>query len=261
MMRTTTQTWPGVALRHAPVWTGMLMIVAMSWYWLAMMEDSMSAMGNEGMADGAMAMQGSGLGTLLATFAMWAIMMVAMMLPAVVPSTVLFSRLAAQRDANRSGRATTMYVLGYSACWIAFAAPAATLQWALTHSFLLDNLAQSTSTAMSAAILFAAGLYQFSPLKTACLSKCRSPLGFFMANWRDGSCGALSLGILHGSYCVGCCWALMTVMFVVGAMNLVWMGAITVLVLSEKVIPPTWQVDRITGGALLLAGLWIGLGI
>jgi predicted metal-binding membrane protein len=153
-----------------------------------------------------------------------------------------------------------MYVTGYAACWILFAVPAAALQSTLTATRLLDPMAQSTSALLSAAILLAAGVYQFSALKTACLTKCRTPLGFFMAKWRDGIGGALVLGIQHGSYCVGCCWALMAVMFVVGAMNLLWMGAITVLVLSEKVVPPAWRIDRITGAALVVAAMWIGAG-
>jgi predicted metal-binding membrane protein len=163
-----------------------------------------------------------------------------------------------KRNAKGSSRATAAYVAGYSACWILFAVPAALAQLALTNTALLDSMAQSTSALLSAVILLAAGLYQFTPLKTACLSKCRTPLGFFMARWRDGTGGALVLGIQHGGYCVGCCWALMAVMFVVGAMNLAWMGALTVLVLSEKVIPPAWRVDRITGAMLVVSGLWMG---
>ncbi|AOW13525.1 hypothetical protein LPB72_10945 [Hydrogenophaga crassostreae] len=253
--------WKSAATaRHAPVWIGMAAVGAASWLYLVQMDAGMAVVGGQAIEPGEMAMQGRGFGVLLATFAMWAVMMVAMMLPTVVPSTVLFSHLAGKRNARNSNRATAVYVVGYSAAWIVFAAPAAAFQWALTSSSLLDPLAQSTSMAMSAAILLAAGLYQFSPLKTACLSKCRSPLHFFMAKWRDGVGGALALGFQHGGYCVGCCWALMAVMFVVGAMNLVWMGALTALVLSEKVIPPAWQVDRITGAALVFSGVWLGVG-
>jgi predicted metal-binding membrane protein len=251
--------WKTAAVtRHAPVWIGMAAVSAVSWVYLVRMEESMSTMGGNGMAQAAVAMEGSGIGQLGATFAMWVVMMLAMMLPAIVPSALLFSNLTARRNPGNSNRATAMYVAGYAACWILFAAPAAALQSMLAATWLLDPMGRSTSALLSGAILLAAGLYQFTPLKTACLSKCRTPLGFFMAKWRDGSGGALVLGVQHGGYCVGCCWALMAVMFVVGAMNLAWMGALTVLVLSEKVIPPAWRVDRITGVMLVVSGLWMG---
>jgi predicted metal-binding membrane protein len=259
-MRTSANLISGRALRHAPVWLGMAAVAAVSWFLLVQMDAGMSAMSSNGMVEDSIAMGagGPGLGLFLATFAMWAVMMVAMMLPAVVPSATLFSTLAASRHAPSSNLTTTMYIAGYTACWLLFAAPAAALQSALTNSALIDAMGQSTNALLSAVILLAAGLYQFSPLKTACLAKCRSPLAYFMAQWRDGAGGALMLGIRHGGYCVGCCWALMAVMFVVGAMNLVWMGSLTFLVLSEKVVPPAWRIDRITGVALVISGLWMG---
>jgi predicted metal-binding membrane protein len=246
------------ATRHGPVWIGMAAVAAMSWFYLVRMEESMSTMGGNGMAQAAMPMEGAGIGQVGATVAMWVIMMLAMMLPAIVPSALLYSNLTAKRNPGESNRTTTMYVAGYAACWIVFAVPAAALQSALAAVWLLDAMGQSTSLLMSASVLLAAGLYQFTPLKTACLAKCRTPLGFFMAKWRDGTGGALVLGLQHGAYCVGCCWALMAVMFVVGTMNLVWMGALTVLLLSEKVIPPAWRIDRIAGVALIASGLWMG---
>jgi predicted metal-binding membrane protein len=251
---------PGAVLRHAPVWIGMAAVIAVSWLYLGQMSASMSAMGGGASAHAGMAMGDAGAPPLVAVFAMWAVMMIAMMLPTVSPSASVFSSLAARRDPLRSGRATALYIAAYVTPWIAFAAPAALLQWALTHSLLLDPMARSTSALLSAAILFGAGLYQFTPLKTACLSKCRSPLAFFMAKWRDGPAGALVLGLAHGSYCVACCWALMAVMFVVGAMNLAWMGLLTVLVLGEKVIPPAWHVDRLVGLALVTSGVWVAAG-
>lgn len=254
-MRTASSWKTGVAQRHAPVWIGMAAIVAMSWLYLVRMGDNMSTM--DGGAHAGVAMGGAGADPLLAVFAMWVVMMVAMMLPTVAPSASVFSSLSARRDPGRSNRATAAYVAGYAAPWVAYAAPAALMQWTLTHGLLLDPMARSTSALLSAAILLAAGAYQFTPLKNACLSKCRTPLGFFMAKWRDGARGALVLGMQHGGYCVACCWALMAVMFVVGAMNLAWMGLLTVLVLGEKVIPPGWRFDRIVGGALVVSGLWV----
>jgi len=185
----------------------------------------------------------------------------AMMLPTVAPSASVFASLAARREPGRTNGATATYVAGYAASWITFAAPAALIQWALTQALLLDPMARSTNTILSSAILLAAGVYQWLPLKTACLSKCRTPLAFFMANWRDGWRGAFWLGLRHGGYCVGCCWLLMAVMFVVGAMNLAWMGLIMLLVLSEKLIAANWRFDQALGAALIAAGLWIAVGV
>ncbi len=251
----------GVGLRRAPVWIGMAAIVAMSWYYLSRMDSGMPPMHGGASPHPGMAMGGDGVVGLLMAFGMWAVMMVAMMLPTVAPSAAVFSNLSAHRDSGRTNVATAAYVIGYAAPWIAFATPAALIQWALTHALLLDPMVRSTSTMLSSAILMAAGVYQWLPLKRACLSKCRTPLAFFMANWRDGKSGAFWLGLRHGGYCVGCCWALMAVMFVVGAMSLAWMGLIMFLVLSEKVIPASWRFDKALGLALVITGLWIAAGM
>ncbi len=255
-MRNASSLIGGVGLRRAPVWIGMVAIVAMSWYYLDRMDSARSPMHGGASAHAGMAMGGDAAAGLLTTFGMWAVMMMAMMLPTVAPSASVFSSLSARRDPGRANGTTATYVVGYAASWIAFAAPAALMQWALTHALLLDPMARSTSTMLSSAILLAAGVYQWLPLKSACLSKCRTPLAFFMANWRDGRSGAFRLGLGHGGYCVGCCWALMAVMFVVGAMSLAWMGLIMLVVLSEKVIPAGWRFDRVLGVALVTAGLW-----
>jgi predicted metal-binding membrane protein len=256
-MRSTFGWKSGSNLRQAPVWAGMAAIAALSWFYLARLGASMAAMGGGTSAHTVMAMGDAGASSLAAVLAMWAVMMMAMMLPSVAPSAAVFSALATRRDPQRGASATAIYVAGYAAAWIGFAVFAALMQWALTHFLLLDPMARSTSALLSATILLGAGLYQFTPLKTACLSKCRSPLAFFMAQWRDGAVGALGLGLQHGSYCVACCWALMAVMFVVGAMNLVWMGLITLLLLGEKVIPAGWRFDRAVGATLVASSLYI----
>ncbi len=243
--------------RRSAVWIGMAAIVAASWYYLGGMGLDMVPMGSGAAAHAGMAMGGGGADALAAAFVMWAVMMLAMMLPTVAPSAAIFSTLALRRDPDRAERSTAAYVTGYTAAWIACAGPAALLQWGLTHARLLDPMAQSTSALLSAALLVAAGVYQFTPLKRACLSKCRSPLAYFMARWRDGTGGALRVGLQHGSYCVACCWALMAVMFVVGAMNLAWMALLALLVLGEKVVPATWGFDRGIGFALVSWGVWI----
>lgn len=247
-------------LLRAPVWLGMAAIVTISWHYLDRMESGVLSNAGNAAPHHVMGKSGGDLAELLMAFGMWAVMMVAMMLPTVVPSATVFSSLSDRREPGYSNAATTSYIVGYATSWVAFAAPAALMQWALTHALLLDGMARSTSTLLSSALLLTAGVYQWLPLKDACLFKCRSPLAFFMANWRDGKAGAFRLGLRHGAYCVGCCWALMAIMFVVGAMSIVWMGIIMVLVLGEKVIPASWQFDKALGVALVAAGLWLAAG-
>jgi predicted metal-binding membrane protein len=239
----------------------MAAIVTMSWYYLDRMESGMLSNPDSTMPHAVMVQSGGDVMDLLMAFGMWVVMMVAMMLPTVAPSAAVFSSLSGRREPVRTNAATASYIVGYATAWLAFAAPAALMQWALTHALLLDGMARSTSTLMNSALLLAAGVYQWLPLKGACLSKCRSPLAFFMANWRDGKAGAFGVGLRHGGYCVGCCWALMAVMFVVGAMSIAWMGLIMVVVLGEKVIPASWQSDKALGVALVAAGLWLAAGI
>ena len=195
----------------------------------------------------------------LAAAVMWSIMMVAMMLPTALPAVAIFDNLA-QRRAVQTGAAavsTSLYVVGYVAAWTAYSLVAAGGQIALSRAALLTPMLESASLVLSAVILLTAGAFQFSALKDACLSKCRTPFAFFLAEWRDGAAGALRVGFKHGSYCVGCCWAVMAVMFVLGAMNLAWMAALTLFMLGEKVAPARWRVREISGGLLLLWGLWV----
>jgi predicted metal-binding membrane protein len=188
--------------------------------------------------------------------------MVAMMLPTAVPAISLFLMLSGRRNPAQAPAATTaMYGAGYLAIWIGYSVPAALAQGVLTEAALLTPVAASTSDLMSALILLAAGIFQFTPLKTACLTKCRSPLAFFLAEWRDGKTGAFVLGLRHGSYCVGCCWALMAVLFVVGVMNLASMALLAAFLLGEKVVPARWHLSRISGAILIGWGMWIATGL
>ncbi|MHA6688250.1 DUF2182 domain-containing protein [Mesorhizobium sp. A556] len=233
---------------RAAVWTGMAAIVALGWLYMLRMNAGMSAM--HGMAMPAAA----GLAALLIVFAMWAVMMAAMMLPSAVPAVSVFMMLAGRRGVSASGRLTAMFVVGYALAWLGFCVPAALAQWGLSRTALLTPMGESTSTAINAAILVAAGLFQFSALKSACISKCRTPFAFLMHEWRDGAAGALVVGLRYGMYCVGCCWALMAVMFVVGTMNLIWMALLATLVLSEKIMPARWRFDWVVGAGLILWG-------
>lgn len=244
-------------LGRAPIWIGLAAIVGLSWLYLARMNAAMPAM-EMAMPHPMAAMPGGGLQELALAFAMWCAMMAAMMVPTVVPALRLFMSLSRRRSpAVSAATRGAMYAAGYLAAWIAYAAPAALAQWALTRVALLSPMVESTSVVLSGAILLAAGIFQFTPLKDACLAKCRTPFAFFLAEWRDGAGGALAVGLRHGGYCVACCWALMAVMFVVGAMNLLWMVLFTVFVLGEKLAPARWRLSRISGAALIAWGGWL----
>jgi len=187
----------------------------------------------------------------LAVFIMWAIMMAAMMLPTATPMVSVFGTLNKSRG---EARRTVAFVAGYVALWTAFGAAATAAQWALQASGLLSPMIVSMSPVLSAALLMIAGAFQFSPLKHACLRACRSPLGFLLTDWRDGLWGAARMGIRHGLYCLGCCWALMALLFVGGAMNLLWIAALTLLVAMEKLAPKGDILAKALGAFMIGAG-------
>jgi predicted metal-binding membrane protein len=189
------------------------------------------------------------------TFAMWAVMMVGMMTGAAAPVLLLFAAARAGRGDRGVRLAVLMFGLGYVTVWVGFSACAALAQWALHQTAMLSPSMAASSPFLAGAILIVAGAYQLTPWKGACLTHCRSPLGFLMTNWRDGRLGALQMGVRHGAYCLGCCWALMCVLFVVGVMNLVWVAALTGFVLLEKVGPAGTIVARVSGAALVLVGI------
>jgi predicted metal-binding membrane protein len=237
-------------------------MIALSWLYLARMNAGMMP-DHGGMAHMTMpAMPPSLPEQFLAAFVMWGIMMVAMMLPTALPAVTMFDNLA-RRRASMTGAmsSTALFVVGYIAAWTAYSAVAAVGQIALSRAALLTPMLVSASVVLSALILLCAGVFQFTAFKDACLSKCRTPFAFFLAEWRDGMAGALRVGFKHGSYCVGCCWAVMVVMFVVGAMNLIWMAALTVFMLGEKVAPARWRVRELSGVALVLWGLAVGISL
>src|SRR5262249_14104131 len=153
------------------------------------------------------------------------------------PAVVLFDAIRRSQDGPRTGPVgTAAFVLGYLAVWIGFAGPTAASQWGL-HTASLSPGLLAAGPAVSGALLALAGLFQWMPLKHACLARCRSPQGFFIANWREGLSGAWRMGLLHGLYCLGCCWLLMTLLLLAGAMNLLWMALLAAFVLVEKVAP------------------------
>jgi len=195
----------------------------------------------------------------LLTIAMWCTMMVAMMIPAATPMILLYARV--RRRAQLTGEAGGVAPMGafaaaYLLVWFEFGLIATIAQFALERAGLLSATTMgSASRWLSAAVLIGAGIYQLTPLRTVCLNHCRSPASFLSQYWRPGLSGALRLGVIHGAYCLGCCWFLMALLFVGGMMNLTWIAAISVLVLAEKLTPNARWITYATAGLLILWGI------
>jgi predicted metal-binding membrane protein len=187
-------------------------------------------------------------------FAMWWVMMVAMMLPGAAPMLLLFVRVnRAQKARERPYVATGIFAAGYLAAWGLFSALATGLQWGLEQLDLLGPMMTTTSWWLGGAILLAAGVWQLTPVKTVCLRHCRSPLSFLAHQWRPGRLGAFRMGVEHGSYCLGCCWFLMGLLFFGGIMNLFWIAGLAVFILLEKTIPMGHWFARLAG---ITAAAW-----
>jgi predicted metal-binding membrane protein len=197
-----------------------------------------------------------GLPTVILLFLMWTVMMIAMMVPSAVPMIQAFLAVNEQRqNSSRPLVPVGIFLLGYLVVWTSFSALATLAQWGLHKAALLSPMMVATSPVVSGGLLLAAGVFQWTRLKRACLSRCRSPLSFLMSGWRDGTAGAFSMGLRHGAYCVGCCWALMALLFVVGVMNLLWIAVIALFVMAEKILPRGELLGHIGGVALVTAGI------
>jgi predicted metal-binding membrane protein len=183
---------------------------------------------------------------LLLLWVMWAVMMTGMMLPSAAPTIVL-------AGGGRGG----LMALGYVCVWAIFSVGATALQWLLMRLMIVTPMMEMSGPVASALLLAIAGIYQLTPLKHACLSTCQSPMAFLTRGWRSGTVGAFRMGVDHGVYCVGCCWALMVLLFAGGVMNLVVIAALTAFVAFEKLVPLGVWGPRVTGAALLAAAAWV----
>ncbi len=193
------------------------------------------------------------------TFAMWAVMMIAMMIPSAAPAVLLFATInRKRREPQGPFVPTVVFLAGHLAAWMGFSALAALTQWGL-HSASLSPSVVSVSAILGGVLLVAAGVFQWTPLKHACLAHCRSPQGFFLTEWREGTLGAFLMGLKHGRHCVGCCWMLMSLLLLAGVMNLLWMAAITAFILLEKVAPAGQWVSRAAGLLLAGWGTWLAV--
>lgn len=237
-------------------------ITLLAWLYLVDMAREMAEMGDMvGMPDMA-AMAGMALVTARAPWmlsdvttatAMWAIMMAGMMLPTAVPMT-LFYTAAIRRRAVVPLLYSATFTTGYLAIWCGFALAAVAAQWLLLRFDLFAPEMMVTNMFLGGALFMGAGVYEWSPLKNRCLAQCQTPLGFLIAHWRPGLAGAWRMGARHGTYCLGCCWALMLLLFVGGVMNLLWVAALGILVLLQKLVPGR-RVAQGTGLVMLIVGL------
>ncbi len=191
-------------------------------------------------------------------FAMWTVMQVAMMSPTAVPMILMYSKIERHSNPQRFPFFRIgLFFLGYLLLWAAFSAVFALLQMGLHSASLLSHDLATNNPWLSGGILIAAGLFQFSALKEACLKQCRSPVGYLMTEWRGGRGGTLLMGLKHGAHCVGCCWIIMALLFVAGVMNLFWMAAITAFVLIEKLTARGENFGRVVGVGLIIWGILI----
>lgn len=238
------------------VGAGIVAAVALAWAWLLPMSRDMY-----GTMDGAAAWMMAGTWDLrygVLMFGMWAAMMLGMMLPSAVPAILLYGMVVRSGgQPEKPVLRSYVFVAGYLLAWTAFSLAATVFQWGLSVSDLLSPMMETDSGLLAGSILLAAGVYQWTPLKKTCLAGCRSPADFISRHWRPGAAGALRMGASHGLYCVGCCWALMLLLFFGGVMSLTWIAALTIAVLFEKLMPFGEWAGRLCGLALAAAGMWV----
>lgn len=247
----TSATQPGMAslVAHQPRRTiGILALALAGWLFLAWLLIDMShPLAQLTMPDSAQ----WDVPNVLAIWFMWSVMMAAMMLPSALPMILSFVHLAARSGEPVRGHS---FVAAYTAVWLIFSAGATLAQWVFQAMDWVNPMLVSTSAMLTSVLLLIAGTYQFSPLKRLCLSGCRTPIGFLLGEWRPGATGAFVMGLRHGLFCLGCCWALMALLFVGGVMNLAWIAALSVAVALEKMLPRGERLAAVLGLALIGVG-------
>jgi predicted metal-binding membrane protein len=245
------------ALRRESMSTvGLLVILpVLSWIWIvAMARDMYGPMTG---ASAWMMTSDWDAPHLLLLWAMWTVMMTGVMLPSASPLILLYGAAARRSAEGNAARQTYALAAGYLLGWAAFSLGATALQRLLASLLLVSPMMEVVNPRLSAILLLAAGLYQWTPLKSACLSQCQSPMGFLMGRWRRGSAGAFRMGLEHGTFCVGCCWVLMLLLFAGGVMNVLVIVGLTALVAFEKLAPAGRHGVRIIGGLMIAGGLWM----
>ncbi|MBC6413791.1 MAG: DUF2182 domain-containing protein [Chromatiales bacterium] len=245
------------------VYIGIIAIALMAWLYLFYIaaQHSRMDMSMMGMPQQAFSYHGA-LYDFLVLLPMWAVMMIAMMLPSILPATAVFAAFNKHKKARAQPYVDTYtFVCGYLVAWVSCGALFALMQSGLSIAGVLDSTMKTNNLLLSGGILLAAGLYQWTSLKEVCLKNCRSPLGFFIERWREGRSGAVYMGWRYGLFCVGCCWALMAIMFSVGTMNILWMAILSIFMLAEKIFPGSKLMRNIAGILLICWGSYLLIGI
>ena len=241
--------------QRAPVVVLLLLIPVASWTWIVVMARDMY-----GPMTGASAWMMTldwDLPHLLLLWAMWAVMMTGMMLPSAAPLVLLYAAAVRRSSPDAASRRTYALAAGYLAVWTAFSLAATALQRLLASLLFVSPMMEAASARVSAVLLLITGVYQWLPLKHACLRACQSPLAFLMGRWRNEASGAFRMGLEHGIYCVGCCWALMLLLFAGGVMNIAVIVFLTAFVAFEKLTSFGRRGAQISGALLIAAGLWM----
>jgi len=236
--------------------SGLFFITLLSWLYIVYLYNQMVYMDMDALFF-AMPMTPKWASTdFILLFLMWLVMMIAMMTPSVAPLILTFAKINRQRRQQDRPFVNTAYLIaGYFLVWAGFSVSATALQWLLQQIALLNPEMKTTSKILGSIILIATGIFQFTPIKQTCLKYCRTPLGFVLQHWKEGKLSALLMGIENGFYCLGCCWLLMALLFVVGIMNLLWIALIAVFVLVEKITPNIKWIPYIAGVVLIAYGV------
>ena len=231
------------------LWASLIVIVGLAWTYLILLAQDMSASTMSGMRSWTPK-------DYFMMFIMWSVMMIGMMVPTSIRSVKIYSRIARQTANSSNGVAATYwFVLGYIIVWTGFSVIAAILQGMLNNLGMLSPMMVSSSSYLGAGLLIAAGLYQLTPWKDACLTHCQSPAMYLAGRFGPRVTDGIKLGIHHGAYCLGCCWLLMSLLFVGGVMNLLWIATITGLVFFEKLLPARIKLTRISAALMVGGGI------
>jgi len=234
----------------------LLTVTLAAWYFLIETEIAMRVMQGDGIFIELMwmMMRPSDIGPYLFTaFAMWTVMMVAMMMPAVMPMLIVYRKMDRGTQAEWP---VFVFAFGYLTSWVLFSFIAAVIQWHAHASGLLGGELLVIAKHYAVGLLIVAGLYQLTSFKEACLQRCRSPIGYFLQNFKVGALGAYRMGFSHGLFCIGCCWMLMTLMFVGGAMSVITMALLSIFIVLERTLPAGPWSSRIPGVLLILGGIY-----
>ena len=239
---------------------GIVGLTALAWAYLVYLAQGMGGMDSGVMMAQMRSWTAADFGFM---FLMWAVMMIGMMVPTAAPMVLLFAANSRRlREQQQPYVPTAVFLSGYVVVWSGFAVAATAGNWALHVNDLLSSMmGESASAYLGGGLLIAAGLFQLSPLKYVCLKHCRSPLSFLTNDWREGSWGAFNMGLRHGAFCVGCCWVLMGLLFVLGIMNLIWIAALAAFVLLEKIAPAGQYVSMTAGVLLIIWGVLLITGV